>query len=335
MGAKIAAIASYLPDRVETNDDLALLFPEWSAVKIGEKTGIYQRHISAPDEFSSHIATRAAERLFSETDIDRESIDALILVTQSPDYLLPTTACIVHANLGLRETTGSFDLSLGCSGYVFGLSQAQAMIESRMADRVLLVTADTYTKFLNSEDKTVRTIFGDGGTATLIEWADDFVGIEGFSAGTNGASGSALMVPNGMLRPGSSLNDKANPVERGLVPSSFDLYMDGPAIFNFTLDVVGPTIERVLAKAHLEPTQIDAFVFHQANKFMLSHLVSKLEIPSERAPIVMGNWGNTVSSTIPMALEELRVSGQIHEGMSVMLVGFGVGLSWAGVLVRF
>lgn len=335
MNARISAVSRYLPKNIETNDDLAELFPEWSPLKIASKTGINQRHVADATEFSSHLATKAGLALLQDHHIDPSTIDALILVTQSPDFALPTTACIVHAALDLPQNSGAFDLNLGCSGYVVGLSVAQAMIDSGQVSRVLLLTADTYTKYLNPLDKTVRTIFGDGATATLVESSSMERALEAFVSGTNGKSAGALMVPNGTLRQGTTLNPNSDPQTRGLEASDFDLFMDGPSIFNFTLDVVGPTVDAVLAKANLSPDDVDLFVFHQANKFMLDHLVAKMGLPEEKVPVVMGEWGNTVSSTIPMALVELRESGRLTEGMTVVLVGFGVGLSWAGIVARF
>lgn len=331
MGAYLHSVASHLPDLIETNAALELVFPDWSADKISAKTGINQRHISGPEEFSSHLAIAAARKLLTENAIDPAEIDTLIVVTQTPDFILPTTACLVHEALGLRRNAGAFDINLGCSGYVVGLATAKAFVESGQSKNVLLITADTYSKLLNKNDKTVRTIFGDGATASLISDSLGPSRIGQLIQGTDGSGASNLIVPRGSLREGAAISPQASPEKRNLNPSNYDLFMDGPAIFNFTLDVVEPTVRDVLDSANWSESDVDYFIFHQANKFMLDHLIGKMGLPQEKCPIVMTETGNTVSSTIPMALAKLRENEQLKEGSRVVLVGFGVGLSWAGI----
>jgi 3-oxoacyl-[acyl-carrier-protein] synthase-3 len=333
MPSRIKAISTYLPQRIETVDDLEKMFPEWSSTRISEKTGIFSRHISADDEFSSHMAVAASRKLFGSTGIQPEDIDCLILVTQTPDFLLPTTACLVHEGLGLRADAGALDVNLGCSGYVYALGLAKGLIDSKQVKNVLVVTSDTYTKLLNPLDKSVRSIFGDGATATLLDDSGSLESINGFVQGTDGSGAGLLMVPHGGLRAGSQLNSAASPEERKLKASRFDLFMDGPGIFNFTLRVVGPLVQDSLEKSRLSLDSVDYIVFHQANAFMLKHIVEKLNIPLVKAPILMRDWGNTVSSTIPMALHSL-LAGSPQRDYKILLAGFGVGLSWAGISVE-
>jgi 3-oxoacyl-[acyl-carrier-protein] synthase-3 len=333
--SRIEGIATYLPNNKESNFDLEKLFPEWSATKISDKTGIHTRHIADRDEFTSHLASRAGQALFKKLGISPESIDQLILVTQSPDFVLPQTSSIVHELLGLPESAGAMDINLGCSGYVVALSIANAYIESGTYKNILLITSDTYSKLLNQYDKSVRTIFGDGATATLIVAHEGTSKLSSFVQGTNGKGAKSLIVPNGGLRPGNEFSPGADADVRNLTKSNFDLYMDGAAIFNFTLDVVSPTISRILNSEVIEEKDVDFFVFHQANKFMLDHLVKKSGLPPEKCPVLMSDWGNTVSSTIPMALEELIDSGRLRRGMKSILLGFGVGLAWAGILLNY
>lgn len=278
MGARIAAVDYFLPDEVLTNEDLSREFPEWSVEKISAKTGIDRRHISGPDEFSSDLAIAAGRALFANRDIDPQSIDYLIVCTQSPDYYLPSTACIVQDALGLPTSAGATDITLGCSGYIYGLGLAKGLIESGQARRVLVITADTYTKFINPADKSVRTIFGDGAAATLVTDDGDAASITAITYGTDGAGAKSLIVPNGGLRRGAGIQPKADAAARELDSSGYDLYMDGPDIFNFTLRVVPGTVEEILAKAGAELGDIDLFVFHQANAFMLEHLRKKLGV---------------------------------------------------------
>lgn len=333
--ARIEAVTFHLPPGRLTNEKLSAEFPEWSVEKISAKTGIHERAIAGPEEFTSDLAVAAAERLFAEHDIDRGKIDYLIVCTQTPDFLLPSTSTLVQSRLGLARTVGATDITLGCSGYVYGLGLAKGLIESRQADTVLLLTADTYTKLLNPADKSVRTIFGDGASATLVTGAAPHEALRAFSYGSDGFGGAHLIVPKGGLRDGSTIAPKSANEERGLEPGPYDLYMDGPEIFNFTLDVVPSTVADVLDRAGLQLDDIDLFVFHQANAFMLSHLRKKLGIDAERFFVSLEKTGNTVSSTIPIALTDAVRQGRLDHGMTVMLLGFGVGLSWAGSIVEW
>ena len=333
--AHILGTSYHLPSGKLTNDQLSKEFADWSAEKIAAKTGITERGITGEDEFSSTLAIRAAQRLLSELEMNAERADYLIMCTQSPDFYLPTTASLVHHGLGMRKDSGATDINLGCSGFVYGLSLAKGLIESGQVASVLLVTADTYSKFLNPQDRGVRTVFGDGASATLIESGAAKPALEAFEFGSDGSGAANLIVPNGGLRSGEIFAPLSSTAERGLESSGYDLYMDGPAIFSFTLDVVPKTVEKVLGKAGLTLEQIDLFVFHQANKFMLDHLREKLGIPEEKFFVDLATKGNTVSSTIPIALNEAIRQGALLPGMTVMVVGFGVGLSWGGGIIRW
>lgn len=335
MGARISAVDYHLPEKVLTNAQLSEEFPEWSVEKIAAKTGIHRRHIAADDEFASDLAIAAGRRLLSENNIDPDSIDYLIVCTQSPDYFLPSTSSVVQTALGLPTSIGATDITLGCSGYVYGLGLAKGLIESGQASRVLLITADTYTKFVNPADKSVRTIFGDGAAATLIEDDGAADSLTAFTYGTDGAGAKSLIVPRGGLRDGDAIQPKAGVAVRELESNGYDLYMDGPEIFNFTLRVVPASVDEILTKAQLSLEEIDLFVFHQANAFMLDHLRRKLGVPTEKFFVALEESGNTVSSTIPIALAEAERAGVLQSGMRVMLLGFGVGLSWGGLVARW
>ena len=332
--ARVSAISTFLPDGVEDNTFLAEAFPEWSAEKIGSKTGIRQRHVARSDEFVSDLAVGAGNKLVAEHAIDLNTVDHLIVCTQAADFYMPVTAAIVHAQLGLRSDCGANDINLGCSGFVYGLGLAKGLIESDQANSVLLITAETYSKFLNPADKSVRTIFGDGAAATLITGGGTASSLYAFVYGTDGAGGKDLIVPRGGLRSGSDLvgGAESDPVARGLEPSRWDLYMNGPAIFNFTLRVVPLCVAEVAEKAGLGLDEIDLFVFHQANKFMLTHLAKKVGVPTDKLYMCMEDSGNTVSATIPIALGDAIAKGAAKPGMKVMMVGFGVGLSWGGLV---
>lgn len=333
----ITHISYFLPEKTLTNDDLAIEYESsWNSKKIYKKTGIKSRHI-ATTETTSQLAARAAEKLFSESGFPKDKIDFLLLCTQSPDYFLPTTACIVQDILGLPTSCGAFDFNLGCSGFVYGLAIAKGLIAGGMAKNVLLLTVETYTKYIHPKDKSVRTIFGDGAAATLITHEEgDPCKIGEFLFGTDGKGANNLIVPAGaMAMPRSDETAEERVDEQGNVRSLNNLYMNGPEIFNFTLDIVPDTVKSLLAKAKLSMDDIDLFVFHQANKFMLDSLRDKIGIPEEKFYLNMEDKGNTVSATIPIAMKDALDEGRIRRGDKLMLVGFGVGYSWAGCIVEW
>jgi 3-oxoacyl-[acyl-carrier-protein] synthase-3 len=332
--ARLQAISSFLPDTVLSNDTLAELYPGWSAEKILEKTGVRERRIAAPNETAADLAYGAARRLFAEASVEPGEIDFLLFCTQAPDYILPTTACLLQERLGLRQDCGALDFNLGCSGFVYGLALAKGLIESGAARRVLLLTADTYSRFIHPGDKSVRTLFGDGAAASLIEAVEaDRVMIGPFVFGTDGRGASNLMVPTGAARQARDSETAIETTdESGNVRSLDNLYMNGGAIVSFTLKAVPAAIDKLLTTAKLSLDDIDLFVFHQASAFILDKLRNKIGIPPERFVVELETCGNTVSSTIPIALQ--RQVGQPSGDRLAMLVGFGVGYSWAAACVR-
>ena len=334
--AALTAIEYFLPDRVLTNADLASEYPEWSIDKIRQKTGIDERHISGPDQCSSDLGVAAAEKLFQSRACAREEIDYLILCTQTPDYFLPSTSCLMQERLKLRTSIGAFDFNLGCSGYVYGLGLAKGLIETGQANTVLLITAETYSKFVHPGDKSVRTLFGDAAAASLLRCVsgdDDTLGP--FVYGTDGSGAENLVVRTGGMRNRVTGLALAETDDQGNTRSVDNLYMNGQEIFAFTLNTI-PRVVRCLAeKSGVALDEIDLFVFHQANQYMLEHLRKRLKIADESYVISMRHCGNTVSSTIPIALKDACDIGKLRTGAHVMVVGFGVGYSWAASLLRW
>lgn len=329
MKAYIKDIAYYLPTQVLTNEQIAAEFPEWSAEKVANKVGITERHVAAPDETATDMAYQAAERLFAQ-GVDRASIDFVLLCTQSGDYFLPSSACILQDRLGLSKKCGALDFNLGCSGYEYGLAVAKGLIVANIANNILLLTAETYTKYLHPQDKGNRTIFGDGASATLVS-TEGFAEIGELVLGTDGSGAENLIVRSLGARHKELLHDLRIDEEEGLVSGDY-LYMHGGNVFNFTADVVPPMVEELLKKSGLTQEEIDLWVFHQANKYMINYLRKLLDIDKERFYIYMEHVGNTVSSTIPIALVEARKEDKLHG--NVLLAGFGVGLSWGGVMLN-
>jgi 3-oxoacyl-[acyl-carrier-protein] synthase-3 len=329
--AFIKAISYYLPETILSNEEINREFPEWSVDKISSKTGIYERRIAGLRETVGDMAVSASLKLFKEHAIDPTTIDFLMLCTQSPDYFLPTTACIVQDRLGLSKDTGALDFNLGCSGYVYGLSMARALIVSGTARNVLLVTSETYSKFINPKDKANRTIFGDAATASLIS-ATGFAEIGNFTFGTDGSGWEQLIVRNGAGR--NRYKQGTDVYAEDLFQKNDDnLFMNGNAIFKFTATVVPELVEKTLAANNLTPENIDSYIFHQANQYMLSYIRKKMEIPEDKFFLFMAKTGNTVSSTIPIALHEYMRTWN-KRPLTVLLAGFGVGLSWGGTILK-
>lgn len=326
--AAIGPIAVHLPERVETNAQLQAEFPSWDIDLIYQKTGIAARHIAAPGECASDLAVAAANKLFQQHDIDPRSIDFVLLCTQTPDYPLPTTACLLQSRLGLRTNVGALDFNLGCSGFVYGLSLADGLIRGGMSKRILLLTAETYSKYIHPADRSLRTIFGDGAAATLIDAAPEPT-LSAFQFGTDGAGADTLLVTKGGARPA---DQAIKPRHRQRWES--DLYMDGPSLINFTVAAIPQLVSSILSEAKLTDRDVELYLFHQATLKMLEQLRERLEISRERLPIELEDCGNTVSSTIPILIQRLRTSARLKRSSHNMLVGFGVGWSWAGCMWR-
>ncbi len=331
MKAIIKGIEYYLPEKIITNEDLNKEFPDWTVDDIAKKTGIDQRHIAAKDELSSDLGVQAAKKLFSSKICSPEDIDFILLCTQSPDYYLPTSACIIQKELGLKNSCGALDFNLGCSGFVYGLGIAKGLIETNQAKNVLLITAETYSKFIHPKDKGNRTIFGDAAAATLIQGSaheDEMIGP--FIYGTDGEGAENLIVKRGGMRypkePSSIENE---------TPTDDNIVMKGGEIFAFSLTRIPQAFRSILDHAKLSSDDIDLFVFHQANKYMLDHLKRKLKLPDDKFFVCMNKMGNTVSSTIPIAIKNAILENKIRPGMRILLLGFGVGYSWGATIVKW
>jgi 3-oxoacyl-[acyl-carrier-protein] synthase-3 len=336
--AYIKAIQYYLPEKVIDNATINIEHPEWSIEKIAAKTGICNRHIAAEEEFSSDMAIKAAELLFLRENIDRSSIDFIILCTQSPDYFLPTTACILQHKLNLQKNIGAFDFNLGCSGFVYGLGIAKGLIVSGQANNVLLLTAETYSKFIHSKDKNNKTLFGDAAAATLISFEKSEGDLSGeildFNYTTDGEGSEYLIVKNGGMRHRNTVgSDIAD--DEGFIRNDDFLYMDGKAIFNFTAFKVPGLVKDGLIRNNFSMEDVDLFIFHQANEYMLQTLRKRCGIPFEKFYIHLKDCANTVSSTIPIALKHAILDNRVQQTNKIFLAGFGVGLSAAAVVIQY
>ena len=337
ISARLEDIAIYLPDQVLNNEQLASIYPEWPAEKILEKTGINKRRIAGEFQTAGDMAHEAALNLFNQKKISAKDVDFIILCTQAPDYILPSTACILQDRLGIAREAGALDINLGCSGFVYGLSLAKGLIETGSAKCVLLLTSDTYSKYIHPMDKSVRTLFGDAAAATaIVAEYENPESIGPFIFGTDGGGAKNLIVEAGMFRMSKNKNTSKELIDSsGNIRTSENLYMNGAEVMSFSLKEVPKAVEALLLKAAKSKEDIDYFVLHQANKFMLDALRKKINIENEKLPILMDDVGNTVASTIPIALFKMRRSGMFAKKKVLMLVGFGVGYSWAACLLNW
>ncbi len=326
MKAYLHGITTVLPDRQQSNEELAEGVPGWSADKIRLKTGITGRYIAAEGETAGDLCARAAEKFFALRPETRAQIDTVIVCTQSPDYLLPSTACLLQNRLGLSTRCAAFDLPLACSGYTYSLWLARSLIVSESATNVLVLAGDTYSRYCNPKELATASLFGDGATATLISAQADQAWAE---VGPSVLGSDGRGEKNLLIRAGGSRQPE--PVEE----HDRYLYMNGAEVAAFAVSTVKPVINELLTRTQRDWADIDHFVFHQANPSMVQRLVAAYRLPPEKVPIDLADVGNTCSATIPMTMERCWNAGRFHAGQQLVLMGFGVGYSWAATLLNW
>jgi len=330
-GVRLAGLASAIPRTVQTVAEAFPVFGEAATQKISESTGVRQRHVVPPGVCTSDLCLAAAERLLEELNWGRGSVDGLIFVSQTPDYVLPATSCALHGRLQLAKECAAFDLNLGCSGYVYGLWVATQLISGGSLCRVLLLVGDTISRITSPRDRSVALLFGDAGTATALERAEGSPPLS-FSLGTDGNGQDHLVVPAGGFRqPCTEASARRTVREDGNIRSDEDLYMNGAEIFTFTLQEVPPLLKSVLGTAGWDVSEVDAFIMHQANRFMLEYLAKRMRLPSEKVVVALENRGNTSSASVPLAMTDALAGRLRQESLRLVLAGFGVGFSWAAV----
>lgn len=320
MNYKIQALEYYLPERIIDNKYLF----EKSGIDIEfleNKIGIKTRHIAAENETTSDMATKAAILLAERNKLDLDKVDLLILCTQNPDYKLPTTACIVQNNLKLKTSCIAFDINLGCSGFIYSLAIAGSFLKTGLAKYGIIIMVDQYSKLIDYQDKNTASLFGDAATASLIVACTDSNGVLGVNFGTDGSNADKLIANNS----GVALNPE----------KSKYLYMDGREIFKFSVQVVPKSVNDILEKNKLKVSDIKFFIFHQANKYMLSEIQKRIGISDQQMIIDLEDYGNTVSSTIPIAYKNVLTKGVLKNNDLLIFCGFGVGLSWGTILYRY
>lgn len=330
--AYLKAIAYYTPTHVVSNEELQKILTDIDVDKIAKQVGVDCRSIVDSKQTASDLALEAANRLFIEYNISPDNVDFLILCTQSPDYFYPSTACVLQDKLGIPKSAGAFDFDLGCSGFVYGLAIAKGLVHTGIASNVLLLTADTSSTYLHPEDNN-RILFGDAAAAAIIS-NTGFAEIGDFVLGTDGSGYENLILRTGACR-NKEKTGNVRIDDSGQKCYDDYFYMNGNNIFNFTVDLIPGLINDTVTKNDITKDDIDYFVFHQANKYMLNTLRKINKIPKEKYFVDLSDTGNTTSSTIPIGLKKSIANGAIHENMHVMIAGFGVGLSWGATILSF
>lgn len=330
--AFLRAVATHLPEKVVTNEQLKVENPDWNMARVGSKAGIEARHIVGESETAGDLAYLAGRKLLDGCGMQPSSIDYLIYCTQSPDYVLPATSCVLQHRLGLPNTCGAIDINQGCSGYVYGLQLARALVVSGSARNVLFLTAETYSRYIHPRDWSVRVLFGDAASASLISADGPGARIDAGCLGTDGAGAPSLNVgvnggPTAIF--GQRLDHSTEEPNGFRLPTN--LYMNGQQLFSFAMREVPELVRRTLARNDLIANGVQWYVFHQANAFMNEQLRAKLQIEPKQMPNHLKLVGNTVSCTIPLTL--MHSVDRFSSGDYVMLVGFGVGYSWGACVL--
>lgn len=336
MKVAIKDIEYALPGKIVTNSDLSNENPGWEMAHVEAKSGVRQRHIAADDETALDFTKIAADRMFASGKHDKNLVDAIIYCTQSPDYIMPSNAFLLHEYLNLGDDVLAFDFNLACSGYVYGLTIAKSLIAAGTATNVLLATGDTYSKYINKRDRSTRVLFGDGGSLSLISASEDGTGITDQMLSTSGKHHRKFYIPAGGCRLPQSDQTAMEEVDNsGNIRSQNDIYMDGMAVWSFIQSTVPRQIKKILSRNSLAVDDIDLYVFHQASKLTLDSLTKALKLNPEKVFFDMATTGNLVSTSIPVALKKAMSAGRIPGGSKILISGFGVGLSWGSMLIDY
>ena len=323
--AGIIGIGCYLPEKKLTNQDLEKMV-DTSDAWITERTGIKTRHIAAPDQATSDLAYEAAVRALADADTKPEELDLIIVATESPDYKYPSTACLLQARLGAKNAA-AFDLSAGCSGFVYGLGIGSQSIVSGLYKKILLVGAETLSRITDWTDRNTCVLFGDGAGAAVLGRVEKGYGVLSLDLGADGSGGSHLIQPAGGSR---------KPTTHETVDAHDHLiHMDGQDVFKFAARRMPYACRKVLQKAGMSIDDVALLVPHQANLRIIDNAIDRLKIDRDRVWINIDKHGNMSAACVPVCLTEAQEAGRLKKGDNVIMVAFGAGLTWAGALVKW
>jgi 3-oxoacyl-[acyl-carrier-protein] synthase III len=328
----IKAIAACVPKNKESNYEYSLLSESEQKLLV-KTTGIENRRVASETLCTSDMCFESAEKIINELKINREEIDIVILVSQTIDYFLPATSIILQDRLKLSKNTVAFDVVLGCSGYVYGLSIISSMMSNGNFKKGLLLVGDKSTFSLSKEDKSTYPLFGDAGTATYLEYNENSDPIT-FNLQSDGSGYKSIIVPDGATRsPWTIDSDKMIELEKGVKRSKRNLWLDGIEVFNFSLREAAPNVKTLLENINTSTEDYDYFVFHQANKLMNESIRKKLKLPVEKVPYSLKDFGNTSSASIPLTIVT-ELENKLNKPTNIVLSAFGVGLSWGSAAIR-
>lgn len=330
----IVGMAAAVPQNTIDNYKYTQYFDEASVREIVEKTGIKQRRFAPEGMCASDLCFAAAEKLFEDLGVDRGEIDLLIFISQTPDYRMPATSVVLQHKLGLSKSTAAFDINLGCSAFVYGLSVVYAMMQTGGFKKALLLDGETRSRVYHPKDRKTAFLFGDGGVAAIIE-NDNRYGKSYFSLNSDGSKESLIKMDAGGYRMPSSMETLTERVvdEQGNIRTLEHGYMNGADVFNFVLLEIPGNIKTVLQYAGRTLEEIDYFLFHQANSYMNGYLSKKMKLPAERVPSSIEHFGNTSSVSIPLTMVS-EMKDKLHAKQTLLLSGFGVGMSWATCILE-
>jgi 3-oxoacyl-[acyl-carrier-protein] synthase-3 len=318
-----------------TNEQLQAENPNWDMSKTIERTGVASRPIAAVGQTALDLALEATADVFARLQISASDVDALIFCTQTPDHVLPPNSALLHGRLGMQSSVMAFDITHACSGFVYALGIARSLVVSGTARRVLVVTADTYSRLVHPLDRSIRPLFGDGAAATVVSGHHPRLKTVDVSFGTSGRHAERFIVKNGGARHASSAsNAPVLPDRSGRIYSDDHIRMDGIGILSFFNNAVPSAVRDMLGKHRIAMADVSLFVFHQASRLALDGIARSLQIADDKMIVDMEDTGNLVSASIPVALARLIDRGAVVEGQTVVLCGFGVGLSWATALMK-
>ena len=334
MSLIIKSIEYYLPENIVTNEDLQKENPHWNLDNVAEKSGVYQRHISGNNETAFDLSVKACDKLFQTND--KNEIDGIIYCTQSPDYIMPSNSFLLHNYLKLENKVFAYDFNHACTGFIYCLAMANAFVKAGMAKSILLINADTYSKYINRKDRSTRVLFGDGAAATIVKESNEKKGIIDIELGSFGSGYKKFWIPAGGLRlPESDTTLVEVENNRGNIRTQNDIEMDGFGVWSFINSVAPKQIDRLLSKNNFAKTDVDQFIFHQASLMTLQSIMRLMNINKEQVFINIHNIGNTVSASIPIALKDAIDQDKINIGSTLILSGFGVGLSYGAILMEY
>ena len=319
----IRAITSCVPAHKFDNLADSTCFEKEEVEKVVGMAGVKTRHLADESICSSDLCLASARNVLASLQWPADSIDALIMVTQSPDYFLPSTSCVIHRDLGLHDGCAAFDVSLGCSGYPYGIWLAAMMLQTTGFKRALLLHGETPGRFASNSDRSVALLFGDAGSATALESTEPSCHAKWwFGLYTDGTGCDDLIIPGGGFR------DRF-PADR----EACYVHMNGKNIFNFTIKRVPALIEDTLAAAGMTREQIDYFIFHQSNRFIMRHLAKKTGLPEDKIPLTIGEFGSAGGPSVPLTITRGNLNRPVDRELQILLLGYGVGLSWASALL--